>query len=105
MSQLCLYPAPSGHQPSADKNTKRAWAGGQLCLAGGTQGVGSAGKQSKGRANRRKRQETLVDVFRNLPGETAAMDEIHLALKDCSCPGAWSWYQVVAAGIAVVAPV
>lgn len=26
------------------------------------------------------------------------MIEIHLALKDCSCPRAWSWYQGVAAG-------
>lgn len=46
-----------------------------------TGGAGFAGEQSKTEADRRKslqKQETPALLFRNLPGETAAVKETHL---------------------------
>lgn len=96
---------PAAASPVLTKIPRGLGKGSALPFEGDlTQGVGSAGKQSKTRANRRKRRETVAGVFRNLLGETVAMNENLLALKDCNCPRAWSSYQVVAAGIAVAVP-
>lgn len=102
VAEFCLYQHPAARSPVLTKILRGLCRGSALPYRGDPRsGVCRTTKQSQSQ----QKKKTGDFGWCVLPGETVAMNEIHLVLKDCSCPRAWSWYQEVAAGIAVLVPV